>query len=598
MPEPEGSAAAIVGIAPVTPKALLRSIRADSRRPLVLSTALFVSHQFGELMVPVVAGVVIDRAVVTSDGGALVRWLAVLAVAFAGLSLSWRFADRILTRSLEQAAHGLRLRLVARVTDHQGMAAAPPVGQMVSVASSDAMAVAQTQTAVAMLVSGVAAILTAAAVLLWISVPLGLVVVLGLPPVLGALHLLGAPLEKRVAAQQADVAHAAATATDLLAGLRVLKGLRAENEASARYRAASRQSLTAGLRAKRLYACQEGLTVVVTASFVALVALVGGRLAADGSITVGQLVAAVGVTQFLVGPLGRVGWAAGVRAAARALADRVASLLTEPVATVDGREDAPAGNPALTLAQVGSRQLDGVDLAVAPGCFVGVVSPDQAAGGSLVALLARAVDPDRGSLALGGRPLDRIRLDALRRQLLVAGHDAALFTGTVRENLMDGRGSASGDGNGRGPGPGDGRGDGDGDGDGDGGLAGAIAASAADEFIDSLPAGFDTTLTERGQSLSGGQRQRLALARAVAAEPPVLVLHEPTTAVDAVTEARIAVGLRAHRTGRTTVVITTSPALLAAADVVVLLEGGKVVDSGSHAELVARNPRYAEVVLA
>ena len=214
----------------------MRSVRTGSRRPLVLSTALFVSHQFGELMVPVVAGVVIDRAVVTSDGAALVRWLAVLTVVFAGLSLSWRFADRILVRSQEQAAHGLRLRLVARVTDHQGMAAAPPAGQMVSVASSDATAVAEIQTAVAMLVSGVAAILTATVVLLSTSVPLGLVVILGLPPVLGALHLLGAPIEKRVAAQQADVAHAAATATDLLAGLRVLKGLRAEAEASARYR--------------------------------------------------------------------------------------------------------------------------------------------------------------------------------------------------------------------------------------------------------------------------------------------------------------------------------------------------------------------------
>jgi len=129
-------------------------------------------------------------------------------------------------------------------------------------------------------------------------------------------------------------------------------------------------------------------------------------------------------------------------------------------------------------------------------------------------------------------------------------------------------------------------------------AAAALVASAADEVIASLPGGVDTDLTERGQSLSGGQRQRLALARALAAEPPVLVLHEPTTAVDAVTEARIAAGLRSHRAGRTTVVVTTSPALLAAADVVVLLEGGRVVDTGTHADLVARNPRYAEVVLA
>jgi len=293
---------------------------------------------------------------------------------------------------------------------------------------------------------------------------------------------------------------------------------------------------------------------------------------------VGQLVAAVGVTQFLVGPLNRIGYAAGARAGARASAGRVAALLSRPPATADGTDDPPPGSPSLTLTTVGSGSLDGVDLAVAGGSYVGVATSDPGAGGSLVALLARSVDPTRGSVAFGGVPLDQLRLAALRRSLLVAGHDAALFTGTVRDNLVAGNGADGADGVGL--------------------PVAALAASAADEVIDSLPAGADTDLTERGQSLSGGQRQRLALARALAAEPPVLVLHEPTTAVDAVTEARIATGLRSHRAGRTTVVVTTSPALLAAADVVVLLEGGKIVDTGTHAELVARNPRYAAVVLA
>lgn len=142
--------------------------------------------------------------------------------------------------------------------------------------------------------------------------------------------------------------------------------------------------------------------MAVTSSFVALVALVGGRLAATGSITVGQLAAAVGVTQFLVGPLGRIGWAASIRAGARASASRVTALLNEPAATADGSDDSPAGTASITLAQVGFRQLDGFDLAVDAGRLVGVAPSDPAAGGSLVALLARSADPERGSVATAG----------------------------------------------------------------------------------------------------------------------------------------------------------------------------------------------------
>lgn len=587
--------------APAAPTPVLRQLLSRHRRGLVASTALFVSHQAGEALVPVVAGIVIDRAVVTGDGGALVRWLLVLAVVFAALSTSWRWGDRIFTRNVERAGHDLRLRIAERATAHRGTADRTGAGEVVSVASSDVEAALGVHEAVAAGLAGLVGILVAAVTLLVIEPVLGLLVLLGMPPVLLLLQVLVGPIERRFSAQQADVARAASTATDLLRGLRVVKGLHIEANAAARYRQASRSSLTASLRATRLHAAQQGLTTVVTGGFVAVIALVGGHLAADGRISIGALVAAVGVTQFLVGPIGRMGWAVAELGTARASAARVATVLDAPAAVAEADPPAtalptpPAAHPApaddaagagaragaVSLVAVRHGALAGFELAVAAGTFVGVAA-SEAEAGTLVELLARSTDPDGGSLHVGGEAYPAIPLDRLRRTVLVAEHEAPLFTGTVTDNLLvaaRARGT-------------DVTLDPDGE-----HLGATLAAVAADEVADALPQGLDTPVTERGLSLSGGQRQRIALARALLLEPTVLVLHDPTTAIDSVTEAQIAAGLRQTRSGRTTIVLTTSPALLAAADVVVHVSDGAVADVGRHDELVDRNPAYAQAVL-
>ena len=156
---------------------------------------------------------------------------------------------------------------------------------------------------------------------------------------------------------------------------------------------------------------------------------------------------------------------------------------------------------------------------------------------------------------------------SVRRAVLVTPHDADVFDGTVAGNI----GAAS---------------------------EPILRAAAVDELATALPEGLSTTVGERGSTLSGGQRQRVALARALAADPPVLVLDEPTTAVDAATEARIAAGVRELRAGRGTILVTTSPALLAATDEVVVIDGGRVGDRGTHADLLRRNPAYAALVLS
>ncbi|CAN5723503.1 ABC transporter ATP-binding protein [soil metagenome] len=555
---------------------VLRQILASRRRQLAGASALFVSHQAGEALVPVVAGAVIDRAIVPGDGAALARWLVVLAVVFAVLSTSWRWGDRVFTGAFEGAAHDLRLRLAARVTAPEGTASRIGTGEVVSVASSDVDGAVGIQGAVAAMAAATLGIVVAAIALLVISPRLGLLVLVGMPPVLALLQVLVRPIERRVAAQQADVARAAATATDLLRGLRVVKGLHVEANAAERYRRASRTSLGASLRANRLYAGQGALTVAVTAAFVGAIALVGGRLAAEGRITVGALVAAVGVTQFLVSPLGRIGYAVAELGSARASAGRVAGVLDAPGSVAAGVGDgAGAGRAvrgALEVRAVHHGALVGFDLSVDPGRLVGVAAP-QAESDVLGELLGRQVDPARGSLSLDGAGYVSWPLAELRRSVLVAEHDAPLFAGTVASNVTGG-----------GPVPPE--------------LDGLLASISADEVAAALSHGYETPVAERGLSLSGGQRQRIALARALVAEPAVLVLQDPTTAIDSVTEARLAQGLRRARHGRTTIVLSSSPALLAVADEVVFVEDGAVSDVGTHAELAARNDAYARAVLA
>ena len=200
---------------------------------------------------------------------------------------------------------------------------------------------------------------------------------------------------------------------------------------------------------------------------------------------------------------------------------------------------------------------------VAAGEHVGLVVPDPAEADALVDVLARRV---AGDVRFDGVALDAFAIDTAHRLVLVADHDADLFEGSVADNV--------------------------------GAVDEAVlAAAGADEAVEALPGGLDAPVGERGRRLSGGQRQRIALARALAADAPVLVLHEPTTAVDAVTEARIAAGVRELRAGRTTLVIASSPALLAVCDRVLVIRGGEIVAAGTHAELAHEDATYREAVL-
>jgi putative ABC transport system ATP-binding protein len=552
-----------------TGREVLRRSIAGQRRSVTLASLLTAGHQGGEALVPVVIGVVIDQAVAGGSVGTLLSWLAVLAVLFAALSTSYRLGARFGERAAERAAHELRLDLGRRVLHPGGGAETGNLaGELVSIGTSDAKRVGQLNGVLPFGVAGLAGLLVSAVVLLTMSLPLGLLVLLGTPPMLYLAHLIGKPLERRSEAEQERSAFASGIATDLVAGLRVLKGVGAERAAVDRYRRTSQDSLRATLRAARAQAWHNGALLGLTGIFIALVALVGGTLAAAGDISVGDLVAAVGLAQYLITPFSIFSWVNGELAQGRASAGRIADVLNAPPAVGEGTATLPepsAGHVRLSALSRGA--LRDVDFEARPGELLGVVATDPAAATDLLDCLGRAADPATGSVSVDSVDLSTVDPSRVREVVLVAAHDADLFAGTVAENVE--------------PGP---------------RVAEAMTAAAVDEVASALPDGVATAVSERGRSLSGGQRQRVALARALAVDAPVLVLHDPTTAVDTVTEARIAAGLAQLRRGRTTILVTTSPALLAATDRVVLLDDGRIACEGSHAELAGRADYRAAVL--
>lgn len=554
-----------------------------NRRRLGLGTALISLHQVCESLVPIFIGVIVDRAIGPGDGGALALWVAALAVLFTVLTTVYRFGARQLMLAIAMEAHTLRVEVAAKIMHPRGIRTDQRAGDLLTVSTTDTDNTSYLLDYVPRVAGAVTATVVSAVALLVIDVRLGLAVLVGTPVVLLALQA-GTPLiTKRVTEQQERAAEATSLATDLVSGLRPLRGIGAEEAAAQRYREVSGRSLRAIVRAARTQGVYVAASTVCGALLACGIAILAGWFALNGRISAGELITVIGLAQFLMEPIGLLAIVPSWVAEARASADRVAVVLDADPLVPEGVEELAAGAPGLEVNALKYGTLDGVDLVVRPGEFVGVAAHRAADGEALVKILSGRVAPEEydGQILVGGRQLARVRLAQVRRTMLVEPHHTDLFTGTIRDNVT--AGTPPKDPTER--------------------LAGVLAASAADQVLSAHPDGLEHLVTERGASLSGGQRQRVALARALMARPPILVLHDPTTAVDAVTEHAIAQGVRALRhppdeTGPfTTVVITSSPAMLAVTDRVVVIDGGRVVAEGAHAELAATDSNYNRAVL-
>lgn len=533
---------------------------------MVAFTVMLCLHQVCEAATPVIVGLAIDHAIADGSVSQVLVWVALLAGVYVVLSAAGNGAGPVGARAATRAEHDLRQRIVARLLDPRGTTRPQPTGASLSIAGSDSERVGETIEVVGVGISGLVALLVASVALMLTSVTLGLVALGAVVVAVFVVPLLATPLHERSAAQQQAAADSSGLAVDLVEGLRVLHGLGAQRNAVERFRVSSQVARRARVRAGTTEAALEGVTQVIAGFLLVAVAGVGAHLCVDGRISPGELVSGVGLAQFLVGPVARLSWAAAGFATVRASAGRIADLLEAPYAVMDATVGTATDGlgSGVRVSGLAGEHLAGLDLDVDPGELVGIVCDDLSVRRELLDVLARRLDPTAGSVRVGGVVSTDLTLDDLHRHVVVVPHEAALFT----EPLVDVVGAD--------PQP-------------------ALTAARADDVAAALADGGSR---HQGTTLSGGQRQRLSLARALAADPPVLVLDDPTTALDAVTEAAVAQGLHALRAGRrTTIVVTSSPAVLATADRVVLVESGRAAAVGTHADLVA-DDRYARAVLS
>ncbi len=360
-------------------------------------------------------------------------------------------------------------------------------------------------------------------------------------------------------------------------GVRVVKAFGQEERELGRIVTAAKSLFGSRMRAVRLQSRYQPLLEAIPAIGQVAILAFGGWLALRHEITLGTFLAfSTYVAQF-VAPARQLAGVLTIAQQARAGVERIFQLLDlrPTIADADEAEELPEIRGEITFADVrfgydaDHPVLDGFDLHIAAGERVAIVGPSGSGKSTVAMLVSRFNDPDSGAVLVDGHDLRTVTLTSLRRQVGVAFEDSFLFSETVRENIAYGRPDAT-----------------------DAEIEAAARTAAAHEFVMALPEGYDTMVGERGLTLSGGQRQRIALARAILTDPRILILDDATSAIDATIEEAVHDALRDVLADRTTLLIAHRRSTLHLADRIVVLDGGRVVEQGTHAELVQRSARY------
>lgn len=537
-------------------------------RTLVTGSVFGIVWMGAQAVIPLALGEGLT-AVIRRDRGAIVAWAGVVLVLGLVQAAAGILRHRRAVANFLICATRLQQLIVRRATALGGdLARRVATGEVANLGASDIERVGDALDVIARFMGGVASYLLVAGVLLALSPPLGAVVVLGVPVAVLAVAPVLRPFERRQSAEREARTQASSVAADTVAGLRVLRGLGGERVFAARYDRASRAVADASMRTASLQAGLDGAQVLLPGAIVVGVTFLGAHLALRGQLSPGELVAFYASAAFLVIPMQTFVEAAGKWTAAVVAARRILAVL--------GLEreiaDPGAGGPPVPV-------LDGplVDrrtgAEILPRQFTVVVPCAPEHGTALVDRIGRWVADDdaaAGVVTIGGREISAMPLEQWRDRVVVLERSPFHLRCRLAEVV--------GDGTGTGP------------------AAAALEAAQAAEIVAGLPEGIETELPEGWRSLSGGQRQRLGLAQVLARSPEVLLLDDPTSAVDAHTEAAIARLLARLRQGLTTVVVTTSPLMAERADRVVLL-AERVVATGTHAELLASEPAYEAIVV-
>jgi ABC-type multidrug transport system fused ATPase/permease subunit len=517
-----------------------------------------------QAVMPAVIGRAIDRGVAARDWDQLLTWSLILLLIGLVQAATGIIRHRFAVTNWLIAAYRT-VQLVTHQTVNLGGTLPRKVstGEVVAIGTSDLSHLGQVMDVTARFAGAIVSFLLVSVILISTSMTLGLVVLIGVPLLMLLVGPLLSPLQQRSARQRSLMGSLSNTASDIVGGLRVLRGIGGEQVFHDRYRRESQQTRRAGVEVAKLQSVLEAMQVFLPGVFVVVVVWLGARYAVAGQITPGELVAFYGYSAFLMIPLRTATEYASKVIRARVAARRVCHVLALTPDVVEPTTPAPSPPVGSSLYDVRS------GLCVRAGRLTAIVSeqPDESAAlADRLGLCAAEPDDD---VRLGDVPLTLLRRAEVRRRIVVSDTAAMLFSGRLADRLDVNR---------------------------TGGVDLALDTASAADILEALPEGLDTLVAERGRTFSGGQRQRLVLARALTVDPEILVLVEPTSAVDAHTEARIAARLRRHREGRTTVVTTSSPLMLDAVDEVAFLRDGRVVATGVHGDLLTDNREYRRVV--
>ncbi|HET7723111.1 MAG TPA: ABC transporter ATP-binding protein [Propionibacteriaceae bacterium] len=557
-------------------------------------------------LAPYAVGQAIDRGILAGDATATVMWCVALFVAIGigtAMGIVWH---TLVVRTWLVTLYGTMELVVAKVTDlGHVLPRRTPTGEVLSVSSGDSDVFGAVLEVTERTIAAFGAFLLLVWLMISTSPTLGLLVLLASPLLVASSVFLLRPLHRAQEVERKRSSELTSRVTDIVAGLRILRGIGGEETFGTNYAAQSQLTRAAGVATGTWQAAVQALSVLFAGLLLVVLTWRGVHEMVDGRLTIGQLVSFFGYAVFLLWPIQTFfecvqRWATGLVSARKAVA--LLSLRSpwvdpdDPAEIVDGDlVDEASGlvvRQGRLTALVSALPDDTAALADRLGRYLpraeappADVSSDELTGraarrerarrmAARARTAARDADIAHGvwGVTLAGTDLSAFRIGDVRSHIVVSETSAMLFAGTLQRNV-DPQGRATRE-----------------------QAEAALRTACAEDVYDALPDGWQGEVEEKGRGLSGGQRQRVALARALLAEPPVMLLVEPTSAVDAHTEARIAARVAEHRRGRTTVVTTVSPLWLRHAEVVALVIDGQVAATGTHEELLAASAAYREVV--